>query len=246
MGPPAGAPQPEGSSARQFSEGVPKSGADLFNSSYNQKRRGQHEDYHKNESKRRNRGAQEAAKVQEHATQLVEQCSVPDRPNIPRERHGTLAKAEHRQEGNNQIMESKPWAGASSTRLPMQSGHHVDAHSSDHHSGSSDKEQSDRPKLQTSSDASPQSASLTPGSEDDSGSDSDSKSPPAEACKESTNEQEHKHNHQGQSNTKARQEDEQTNQNHQQNDPEDEKRCLLATYVWVVLQALKVVFKSWI
>jgi len=129
MGPPKGAPLPEGSCPRASPEVTHSSGAESLDTSRHasSKHGAQHEKYHNFETKRRKAGAQQAAKVQEKATQLVQQLAAPDGSRGPYEHHGTLAKAEHRQDSYNQSIETKPWASSTeqachnpTAGLPMQ------------------------------------------------------------------------------------------------------------------------------
>ena len=103
------------------------------------KRSAQHANYHNAKTKRRKEGAERAAKVQKHATQLVQQLAAPDGQSVPQETSGTLAKAEDRQNTYNISIESKPWASGNdgvshavdpTAGLPMQSGHYSDTETS--------------------------------------------------------------------------------------------------------------------
>ncbi len=245
MGPPQGAQPPGESHTQASSEAKHSSGRDSLDQSRHttSKRSGQHEDYHKHETKRRKAGSQQAAKIQEKATQLVQQLAVPDGPRAPYESQGTLAKAEHRQDAYNQSIESKPWAGSRehsrhsanpTAGLPMQTGHYVERHSPEHQSGPASFNDTDKAGVldqstsraeHTDSDPSAHSASV-----EASQSESDSESPAIEACKQFSSTHKFKrHSHGGRDSAavRDRQLDEQTYQNHQQNDPEDEKRYVV-------------------
>lgn len=253
MGPPKGAPLPEGSCPRASPEVTHSSGAESLDTSRHasSKHGAQHEKYHNFETKRRKAGAQQAAKVQEKATQLVQQLAAPDGSRGPYEHHGTLAKAEHRQDSYNQSIETKPWASSTeqarhnpTAGLPMQTGHYADQQALDQDSGAACPRPgtaADSPAdpakhvQQTSSDPAQHCISLQPpksaaesNAEESSESEANSESPAIEACKQFSSTQKYKRNAHANSSRAAireRQHDEQTNQNHQQNDPEDEKRC---------------------
>ena len=253
MGPPKAAPMPEGVRPRASAEVTHSSGAESLDMSRNasSKRGAQHEKYHNFETKRRKAGAQQAAKVQEKATQLVQQLAAPDGSRGPYEHHGTLAKAEHRQDAYNQSIETKPWASSTeqarhnpTAGLPMQTGHYADQHALDQDSGSASPRsgsaadspaESAKHVQQTNSDPSRHCTSLQSpefaaesNAEETSESEANSESPAIEACKQFSSSQKYKRNAHANSSRAAireRQRDEQTHQNHQQNDPEDEKRC---------------------
>ncbi len=251
MGPPKGAPLPEGVSTPELthSSGAERSDMSRHASS---KRRDQHEKYHNSETKRRKAGAQQAAKVQEKATQLLQQLAAPDGSRGPYEHHGTLAKAEHRQDAYNQSIETKPWASSveqarhnPTAGLPMQTGHYADQHALDQdsdsacpRSGSAADSPADPAEhvQQTNSDPSQRCTSLQSpefaadsDAEDTSEFEANCESPAIEACKQLSSTQKYTRNAHANPSKAAireRQRDEQTNQNHQQNDPEDEKRYL--------------------
>ena len=254
MEPSTGASPSEGSRASAPLTPVHSSGSESLDQSRNasSKRPAQHERYHHAEIKRRKTGAQQAAKVQEKATQLVQQLAAP-RPSY--EHRGTLAKAEHRQDGYNQSIDEKPWAGSTEqTRhsthptagLTMQTGHYTDVHSPDHKSVSASSHNTEpadssgkstvpaKPVEQTEADRARRSAPLqAPASlsEAPSQSEADSASHAIQACKEFSSTQKNTRNSKDKSDmasTEERQRDEQTHQHHQQNDPEDAKR--LPTY----------------
>lgn len=258
MEPSTGAPPSEGSRASAPLNPVHSSGSESLDQSRNAsgKRPAQHERYHNAEIKRRKTGAQQAAKVQEKATQLVQQLAA---PRSSYEHSGTLAKAEHRQDGYNQSIDEKPWAGnTEQTRhsthptagLTMRTGHYTDLHSPDHKSVSASSHNTEpadssgkstvpaKPVEQTKSDRARRSCPLqaptsaaAPPSEASSQSEADSASHAIQACKEFSNFQKNTRNSKDKSDmasTEERQRDEQTNQHHQQNDPEDAKR--LPTY----------------
>ncbi|DBA76520.1 TPA: hypothetical protein ACH3X2_008576 [Trebouxia sp. C0005] len=252
MGPPKGASTPEGVRPRATPEVTHSSGTESLDMSRHasSKRGAQHEEYHNSETKRRKAGTQQAAKVQEKATQLVQQLAAPDGSRGPYEHHGTLAKAEHRQDSYNQSIETKPWASSiqqachnPTAGLPMQTGHYADQHASDQDSGSASpcsgsaaESPADPAKhvQQTNSDPSQHCTSLQSpefaaesNAEETSESEANSESPAIDACKQFSSSQKYKRNVHANSSMAAirdRQHDEQTNQNHQQNDPEDEKR----------------------
>ena len=252
MGPPKGAPLPEGVSAPEVTH---SSGAESSDMSWHvsSKRRDQHEKYHNFETKRRKAGAQQAAKVQEKATQLVQQLAAPDGSRGPYEHHGTLAKAEHRQDAYNQSIETKPWASSAeqahnpTAGLPMQTGHYADERSLDQDSGSAGPcsgSAADSPAdpakhvQQSNPDPSQHCTSLQSpdfaadsNAEETSEPEANCESPAIEACKQLSSTQKYRRNaHSSKAAIRERQRDEQTNQNHQQNDPEDEKRCRLGWY----------------
>lgn len=251
MGPPKGASLPEGFRSRASPEVTYSSGAESLDVSQHagSKREAQHEEYHNLETKRRRAGAQQAAKVQEKATQLVQQLAAPDGSRGPYEHHGTLAKAEHRQDSYNQSIETKPWASSTeqachnpTAGLPMQTGHYANQRALDEDSGSAcpgSGSASDSPAdpgkdvQQTNSDPAQHCTSMQSpefaaesNAEETSESEANSESPAIEACKQFSSTQRYKRNAHANSSMTAireRQHDEQTNQNHQQNDPEDEK-----------------------
>ncbi|DBA81713.1 TPA: hypothetical protein ACH3X1_007451 [Trebouxia sp. C0004] len=252
MGPPKGAPQPEGFCPRASPEGMHSSGAESLDMSRHasSKRGAQHEKYHNIEVKRRKAGAQQAAKVQEKATQLVQQLAAPDGSPGPYELHGTLAKAEHRQDAYNRSIKTKPWASSTeqachpTAGLPMQTGHYADQHAVDQDSGSAcplsgraadspadpakhvQQTKHSDPAQCCASLQSPEFAAES-NAEETFESEANSESPAIEACKQFSSTQKYKRNAHANSSMAAireRQHDEQTNQNHQQNDPEDEKR----------------------
>ncbi len=258
MGPTKGATLPEEVCPRASPEGTHSSGSESLDMSRHasSKRGAQHEKYHHSENKRRKAGAQQAAKVQEKATQLVQQLAAPDRSRGPYEHHGTLAKAEHRQDSYNQSIETKPWASSTeqachnpTAGLPMQTGHYADEHDLDQDSGSAcpgSGSASDSPAdpgkhvQQTNSDPAQHGTSIQSpdfaadsNAEESSESEANCESPAIEACKQIRGTQKYKRNAHANSSKAAIRErlhDEQTNQNHQQNDPEDEKRCGLGWY----------------
>ena len=256
MGPPKGAPLPEGFRPRASPEVTHSSEAESLDMSRHasSKRGAQHEKYHNFETKRRKVGAQQAAKVQEKATQLVQQLAAPDGSRGPYEHHGTLAKAEHRQDSYNQSIETKPWASSTeqachnpTAGLPMQTGHYADDLDQDSGSacpgsGSASDSPADPGKRvqQTNSDPAQHGTSIQSpdfaadsNAEETSESEANCESPAIEACKQLSSTQKYKRNaHANPSKAAIRERlhDEQTSQNHQQNDPEDEKRCGLGWY----------------
>ena len=252
MGPPKGATLPEEVCPRAIPEGTHSSGAESLDMSWHasSKRGAQHEKYHHSETKRRKAGAQQAGKVQEKATQLVQQLAAPDESRGPYEHHGTLAKAEHRQDSYNQSIETKPWASSTeqachnpTAGLPMQTGHYADERSLDQDSGSvcpgsgsaSDSDPGKHVQQTNSDPAQHRTSDFAAESDAEESSESEAKcdSPAIEACKQLSSTQKYKRNAHANSSKAAIRErlhDEQTNQNHQQNDPEDEKRYGLGWY----------------
>ena len=214
------------------------------------KRSMQHADYHILETKRRRQGAERAAKVQERATQLVQQLADPHGQDALQETSGTLAKAEDRQNTYNMSIDTKPWATGrdravhstkSTAGLPMQTGHY-ESHASRHEPFAPaplDNSRGDSPVEQTNSDPSARSgASPDNAAEQNSEAASGkwecrarSQSPPAGRSQFSST-QRFKRNSQCNESMEAikdRQKDEQTHQNHPQNDPDEGKR-----YCWTV------------
>ena len=217
------------------------------------KRSMQHADYHNLETKRRKEGAESAAKVQERATQLVQQLAAPHGQDAPQETSGTLAKAEDRQNTYNMCIDTKPWATGrdravhatkSTAGLPMRTGHY-ESHASCRESfapPSLENSRGDSPVEQTNSDPSVRSgASPVNAADQDSEAVSGqqqcrarSQSPPAGQLEFSSTQ---KFKRDSQCNEsmgaiKDRQMNEQTLQNHPQNSPAHGKRYsyLLPTY----------------
>lgn len=247
MGPPAGSRPPESSSRTdRDSKSVHESEGDKSGtvSHSGSKRSAQQAEYHNAETKRRRESAERAARVQKHATKLVQQLSAPDGHSLPQDSSGTLAKAEDRQNAYNLSIDSKPWAsGLESLRhntdptagLPVQTGHCSGADAPGHQHGGSDAATDDSPVEQTNSDPALRAAALQSDSSEgdkvgDKASKSGSPSPPAPEPAKFSSTQKFKRNMQsnpGMAAIKDRQMDEQTHQNHPQNVADSGKRCVL-------------------
>lgn len=146
MGPPTGPCAPDSHTSKRVcsdkdSKAVRKSGRDQHGTIAHSgsKRPAQHAEYHNAENKRRQEGAERAANVQKHATQLVQQLAAPGGQRTPKETSGTLAKAEDRQSTYNMSIDTKPWASgrdnvshaiSPTAGLPMQTGHYCDTDAS--------------------------------------------------------------------------------------------------------------------
>lgn len=143
MGPPVGSRTSDSRTPRTDTDSKPahETGAGQPGNSPHSgsKRSAQHAQYHNAETKRRKEGAERAANIQQHATQLVQQLAAPDGDSIPQETSGTLAKAEDRQNAYNVSIDSKPWASGRhkvshsvnpTAGLPMQTGHYSDTDTS--------------------------------------------------------------------------------------------------------------------